>query len=39
MTCLAENHPVMREIHLLEKIVEIGDDSDYDALFAVRMAL
>ncbi|PBK66034.1 ARM repeat-containing protein [Armillaria solidipes] len=37
----AENCPVqvMREIHLLEKIVEIGDGSDYDALFAVRMAL
>ncbi|KAK0234925.1 hypothetical protein EDD85DRAFT_841085 [Armillaria nabsnona] len=35
----AENRPVIREIHLLEKMVEIGDGSDYDALFAVRMAL
>ncbi|PBK89644.1 ARM repeat-containing protein [Armillaria gallica] len=35
----AENRPVIRKIHLLEKIVEIGDGSDYDALYAVRMAL
>ncbi len=35
---LAEIHPIMQEIHLLEKIIELGDGSDY-ALFAVRTAL